>query len=1410
MCVLLLTGIGFGFGNNAAYANNVIPSDLKQWAAWVLKDDLNHNCPRDANNVRQCIWSGELDLSLDDRRLHFHQKWTAFGPGQLSLPYENGAYLESVSLNEASAILSSDDLDRPSIAVNVGDYEVEGVLVLPAQMQSVALGEKTGIVRLEINGQQVIQPAVFHGELSLQTIEHTNNETKIPQEKESVDVQVWRQISQAIPIQMTTVIDLTVTGKARNLDLGKVLPTEMQILGINNSSGLPVSLSSSGELLVQVDPGHSQISINTQRKGESNQYALPENALLPGNEIWSFERDVNLTPLKVDGPEIYDASRLNNYPNPWLSAPTFLMARSQPLRLEAVAEIENQKEQSALSSRRAYWMDFKGSGYFYRDTVTGRRGELKRINSVNNHNLLHATFNYSEDQVITLDPDTKMKGVELRGTDVSLVAQGRIENGALSKQAWDAPMDSVAIDINVPPGTRIFHVTGATSSSGSWIEQWQLLDFFLVIIVSIAFFKLFGLYGGLTALAGMILTVHEPGAPQLIWLAIILLAGLSKAAPSGSLVKNINKMRLGVLMVALLLIVPFAINQVRTGLHPQLLHGDLSQHGQVTETSSSELAKDQSHLLKEEILDSYRDFALESDEDMEEAMARGLFTETDNAPRLNKATQAWGDEDIFNPNFKAQSGIGIPSWSWKTVSLKFDTQHDEAIMLVALHKTGNMLFQFAQAALLLIMLVIAFFNKPLHLLIAPLQNKKSTGGLSTFNTVSGLLFISLTAGTVMLGAYPQSALADNYPSAELLDELRVQLLKPNECHPSCDFFNALSVKMDDAALHLIADYHMEAAGLVILPGGGDWRPESVTLEEGTPLVVNSQGQFMGGGQLARVSQGVLTSYLPKGRHRVLLTGSLPVAASFDLLLPDKPNKIVVQPHPSWDMAGVYNHKVTRHGVSFINKRHDTDTQAPQGGLAPLPRTHIDSFFEVKRTLTLGEEWRVNTQIRRTSSDRSAISIEIPLIEAERLIESDPRQILNMGNEVRLNFNQDQRYLQFSSRLDPISKLTLHSGSFDAPYIEKWALNTSPLWHIDTLGIQNLGSFNRQGMQSLSWSPKPMSKLQIHAYALEGARDVGLVASRVERAVWTVALADEKVNFSLSMTTNAAFNNPVTLTLPQGANLKSVQRDGLQLPPITSKGRLVNLDLPAGQHHFELKGIIDEGISSAYTLPNVDFGMPVTNYSTRLKTRNQSDKRWFLALSSDAVGPAVLFWGELVVLLLISFALGRKRYAHLATWQWALLSIGFLQLHFVSLFVLAGTFIAFRYRQHHAAELMTHRWRHNVLQVALAVLFVVALGTITAVIAGALMSQPEMQIKGNGSSALTMNWYQDGIFKGHPVMPITIYSVPLWLHKLGMLLWSLWLSYSLIIWAKVLWGNWTYKWHWVSKVHKQVQQTSVKR
>ena len=97
------------------------------------------------------------------------------------------------------------------------------------------------------------------------------------------------------------------------------------------------------------------------------------------------------------------------------------------------------------------------------------------------------------------------------------------------------------------------------------------------------------------------------------------------------------------------------------------------------------------------------------------------------------------------------------------------------------------------------------------------------------------------------------------------------------------------------------------------------------------------------------------------------------------------------------------------------------------------------------------------------------------------------------------------------------------------------------------------------------------------------------------------------------------------------------------------------------------------------------------------------------------------------------------------------------------------------------------------QVALAVLTALALLTLVGAVPQGLLGLPDMHVAGNGSGAWNLRWFADQSAGALP--RAGVFSVSLWVYKLAMLAWALWLANALIGWLRWAFGAWSEGGYW---------------
>src|SRR4030095_7296999 len=108
-----------------------------------------------------------------------------------------------------------------------------------------------------------------------------------------------------------------------------------------------------------------------------------------------------------------------------------------------------------------------------------------------------------------------------------------------------------------------------------------------------------------------------------------------------------------------------------------------------------------------------------------------------------------------------------------------------------------------------------------------------------------------------------------------------------------------------------------------------------------------------------------------------------------------------------------------------------------------------------------------------------------------------------------------------------------------------------------------------------------------------------------------------------------------VTLPENASLQSVSING-QPQAIRQDGRTVTFPLVPGGQTVDLQWRQSEGISTRFRTPAVDLGIDSVN--TQIQLRVPHD-RWVLFCGGPRLGPAVLFWPAMLVIIVGAIGLG---------------------------------------------------------------------------------------------------------------------------------------------------------------------------
>ncbi len=1342
-----------------------VPEPLKPWVNWVLQDQPELGCPFVYNSYEQkrCSWPSRLTLDFAANKGNFVIDWSVYKESWITLPGNQQHWPQNVSANgKPVAVIDRNGL--PAVKLAAGNYQIKGGYLWDAIPESLTMPSDTGLVALTINGAAIATPNIKVGQLWL-----TDNDTgkKKPENVQNrLDTQVFRKIADDVPMQVTTRLVLEVSGEQREVKLAK--PMLDGFIPLSLQSPLPARIEPDGQLLIQLRPGRWQLDIEARSAKETNVIPFSvKNPDWPDSEIWTFDARPDLRIAEVEGLEVIDASQTNS-PEEWRHLPTYKANQGESMALKVIRRGDPEPEPNQLTINRKLWLDFNGAGYTINDTINGKMTSGWRLDAFPETKLGKVSLD-GNSQLITLSTAGK-QGVEVRKGMITLDADSRDEGDikTISAVGWEQNFNQVNAELNLPPGWRLLAANGVDNVPDSWIARWTLLDLFLVLIAAMVTSRLFGRAWGFFALLTLALIWHEVGSPQYIWLNILAATALIKVIPPGKFLTAMLWYRTIFWVLLAFALLPFMVNQVRTGLYPQLEYpwSSFAMPQTVPAVATPSAPQAVNAAMDQVAQPPAGDAGTVAVEAVEEQAAKSAQPEYAERKRNYAGAPAKSPPDTvssayarYDPDAKVQTGPGLPQWQWHKVYLSWNGSVDaqQALRLWYLSPAMVMLLNFLRVILVSVLALLLFG------LAGKLPFK--------FKTVTPVVLVMALIPLLLVSS--EKAQAD-MPSKEILDDLKNRLLEAPDCLPNCAQIAHMQVTIDEKALTVTLQIHAQQSVNVPLPAAYEqWFPNQVSVDgnAATGLFRNSNGLWLN---------------VPEGEHEVVLRGVAPLLASFTLPLPLRPAYVSIT-KSNWETSGLQDNGQVDNQLQFSRISKTTEnTQATKLAPGILP-----PFVRIERTLQIGLDWRVITQVVRLSPPDSAVVLQVPLLAGELV--TTPGIHVKDG-KVEVNMPAQQDVILWESTLKKAEKIDLTATDTNQ-WTEVWKAGVSPIWHMETEGITVI-HLNNDGQWLPEWHPWPGEKL-----ALQLTRPLTLAGQTltIDSSQLAIKPGKRTLDAELKLSLRSSQGTQHTLTLPEQAVLQTVSNNGQTLP-LRQDGRKLTLPVNPGKQEFALRWQETKDIGSITTTPDVNLGLASVN--TRLNVGLGQD-RWVLFVWGPKLGPAVLFWGVLVVIVILAVGLGKVKLTPLKHWQWFLLLLGLSQVPMEAAALVVGWLMLLGWR----GQLADNRSNYfDALQVLLGILTLSSLPIlIFAVEQGLLGGTPNMQIVGNESSAYDLNWYHDR--SPTDLLKATVISLPLMAYRLLMLLWSFWLAASLLNWLKWGWSCFSANGLWYKKPDEKTNTKS---
>jgi hypothetical protein len=1316
-----------------AQAQSPVPKELEGWQSWVQDGLEFRHCPFFANtdgsteSNRVCAWPGRLALELNQSGGKFSQTWVSFTEGWVPLPGNLEYWPRAVTVNGVTAAVVARD-DVPQIRVSEGSFAIAGSFAWVKRPESLPIPAQTGLVSLTLDGQKIEQAdrpdnAVWLGK---------RRDAEVPQQ---LDIQVYRLLTDGIPEILNTRLSLQVAGDAREETLPAILPRGFEPISLD--SELPAHLDADGRLHVQLRAGSWTISVVARAAADLGKITIADaQGVWPKQEIWSYAADDRLRVAALEGGEGIDPAQAN-VPEEWRQYPSYRMSSGGVVQIDERSRGMSPQEVNHLSLRRALYLDFARRGFTVIDRISGQMRTGWRLDMRAPYRLLRAASG-ADDLLVTESGDGALTGVELRSPQVNLSTAARIAvpRGVLPASGWNERFDHVSGVLDLPPGHRLFAAFGADSAPDSWVERWGLLDLFLLSLTTVIALRLFGwVYAAVTFAA--VALVHQENQ-LLVWLILFVFVATvcMRAAPAGwarSLAVWARRLSLAILLVTS---IPFAIMQLRFALYPQLADpGGYALEQRLVAPPVALASVDRS-------APAYAPpaFAPAPAPALEEVVVTGARKQSDSTASMPVLRQR------FAPGTLVQAGPGVPHWRYAEYSFNWSGPVDavQTVRFVILPPWLVGICRVLGVALLASLFV--------QLLRGSLDATAAWRRLFSMRGTSAALLVLLAAPM-----FCAPSRADDTPYRELLNQLKTRLSRPAKCVPTCAEFMAARVALTPTSLDAAFDVAVLSSVAVQLPSLAQrFDPDTVTVD-GIPV----QGVY-------RDSDQQMWIVLKAGAHTVRLAGRLPAGDSIQMLFPQVPRVIAVS-GDGWDVSGVNAGRLLGNTMELLRRRiagHDAERSS---GAAQFP-----PYVRIRREFALDLDWSIKTTVQRLAPEKGGFTLEIPLLKGESVLSNGIET--NNGTRVSAAFESNADEFSWRSALSYRDTLTLTAAK-DKPWSEVWIFSVSPTWQVEFAGVPAAMPENlRAGIWTFEYFPRPGETLTLKISRPPAAKG-GTLA--IDDVVLEYNVGKRSTNAVLQFSYRSTRGDRHTVKLPPAARVTAVTADGESVPVRAEKGELPLALLP-GAHHIEIEWQSDSESALITRLPTVDLQVASSNVTTQVRVPGD---RWVLYAGGSGIGPAILYWGELLVFCVLAVCLGRARGAPLRSREWLVLGLGLSTFSWSALLLFAVWVFAMRWREGIAVEKYGVR-KFNFLQILLVLLSFAAVLSLAAAIPFGLLANPDMHIAGAGQGAAELSWFND---QAPGVLPAPwVLALSLWWYKTAMLLWALWLAFALVRWLPMAW------------------------
>ncbi len=1374
-------GLMLLLASSVGQAAEPLPSSLQGWQAWVLEGEgarqcaLKSNATGQALNDYECWAATDLVLSPEGQGVGFSVRVKTQNPISVALPGQEQQWPQAIQVDRQPATLRRVG-DSWHVVVPAGEHLIQGRwaapfdrMAIPSSFPRVVWGPDNRLLPQE------------DGQAWLKAKAPVPTENEQPQDG-APKIQVWRRLDDGQALGLTTQVRLQLTGPAQRLTLGPALPAGFRAISWNSST--PAVLTQDGMLVIQAGRGNHLVTIEArcdQACVPSSQGQVPAGALAlrpaqvpwPATETWSVVADPAFRQLSLDGQGVDPAAA--DVPNAWQSVPAFRVSEKAPLGLKVSSRGRQPGEGEQLFLSRETWL---GDGQWLNwDQIQGRLPvggrlamqkpyALGRVQTVNNQPL-----------PLSVDGAGNL-GLEWGEPMVWMWAQSTQPTGRVPISGWNATLEKMDVTMHLPPGTALLAAPGTAPGNNAWIDRFTLLSFFGIALLALLVRQALG--NGAAVVAALVAAgwVGNGGALLLLWLLALATAFhlIAQAIPAGRLRQVTHTLRLGFWILLAVVWIPFAGDQARMALHPQLpSYSEPFQLGIYPAGIGAVGDGNANGSLDDSVYGNIGDSAAIS-----EMAAPQIVAAPAPAVRAKTVLQGADTSNAVDGNDPlagvglAHVGLPLPTWHASGQGRTYHLSYPGPLRpmntdnsYVGPGAAGMQRVWVAPAWAL--QLLRALGTLALAWLALRLLTRFSPGLLDQLPKAParwaqrlGLALLVLPgiggAQEPAAPSTPVSVSVSNTPNEQTLAELKRRLTQAPACAPTCASLVAADLEANGDTVVATYRISVEHATEWALPEAHGAQLAQVQVD-GSPAWFSSESAVV----------------LAPGQARVVARYR-PVNAQVSIDFPAPPLELSERVE-GWTTEGT-----AQSGTWSIRRGKTTQTKTPVDDLPPA--VAVPGYARVTRTLTLGATAAVVTTVERLPGSNGALTLHLPAITGEN-VESD--RVERQGEAWVVTLPAGTTTQTFASQITlPKSGEMLIQPLPASEGQETWHLVKGPAWTLTLAGVPE--SMPQEGEQRLTRQIFPLAGETLRAVAVRLPAAAG-EQQRIDQVGLHTKAGPQGATHTLTFVVTAAQAGERTLGFPEGSEIVQIKRDDQRLSLPVAQGRLT-IPLLRGSQTVSVEFRTPAG-TTWLTTPRVDLGGPASSVTYKV---GHKDKRWVLWTTGPGWGTAVLYWSQLLVLLGVAWGLTKIPGRLFPLPVAVLLVLGFST--FSGTVVWLGSLVAWQawvgWRARRTQETLPKSF--NLQQVALAIFTAVTvLASAGAIAFGLLGAEPDMMLRSPPGLSL-MEWLVPQTPAGALEGP-TVISLPIWVYQGLLFAWALWFAAWLLQAVKRALAAWLHLGYW---------------